>query len=136
MPRSATFTLKKEQRLKSRKRIQQLFREGKSFQIYPYTLYYILDTVGDHTLQAGFGVSTRLFKKATDRNRIKRLTREGYRTQCLALKEKLAANQLNLSVFFIYNGKELPTFEIVSKKSGSILDRLTRIIDEKIGVRN
>ena len=64
------FTFKKDERLKSRKLIGQLFKEGKSFSNFPFRILYLFVNGGDH-LQAGFTTSTKNFKKAVDRNRIK-----------------------------------------------------------------
>ena len=81
-------------------------------------------------LQAGVGVSSRNFKKAVDRNRIKRLMREAYRLQKHDLYNTLAQKNTSLSVFILYNGNELPKYELVYEKMGSILKRLTKFIDE------
>ena len=81
-------------------------------------------------LQAGFTVSARQFKKATDRNRIKRQMREAYRLQKNPLAEKLEATKLRLSIFFIYVGNELPEYEQLFKKTGSVISRLIKIADE------
>ena len=79
-------------------------------------------------LQAGFTVSTRHFKKAVNRNRIRRLMRESYRLQKNNLLNILQENHKNLAVFFIYTGNELPQYKDVFEKIGSSLQRLEKII--------
>lgn len=101
-------TYSKQEKLKSRKALEELFAKGKSFSVFPIKVFY---TVSDGELvQAGVGVSSRIFKKAHDRNKVKRLLREVYRTQKQPLYSKVAANQQQLNVFFLYIGKELPVF--------------------------
>lgn len=82
-------------------------------------------------LQAGVGVSSRYFKKATNRNRIKRLIREAYRLQKNNLFTHLEKEGKSLYIFIIYTGKELPAYDLVYEKTGIILKRLIKIIDEK-----
>lgn len=122
------FTLGKNERLKSRKLIEQLFKEGKNLVISPFRVYY-KSVDSPFTLQFGIGVSNKNFKKAVDRNRIKRLTREAYRLQKNALQEKLKERNIQLNVFFIYTGKELPGYDEVYKKVGSALNKLDRLME-------
>jgi ribonuclease P protein component len=127
------FTLGKGERLKSRKQIEELFSEGKNFPLSPFRVYYrVAPFVGasSSNLQFGTGVSGKNFKRAVDRNRIKRLTREAYRLQKNQLQELLKQKKLQLNIFFIYTGKELPGFNIVKEKVSVILARLIKIVNE------
>jgi ribonuclease P protein component len=128
------FTLGKNERLKSRKLIEQLFSEGKNFSSFPFRIYYLVGPLTIHnsqfTIQFGAGVSTKNFKKAVDRNRIKRLTREAYRLQKKELQEILRANNQQLNLFFIYTAKELPDFNITREKVNVILNKLIKIANE------
>jgi ribonuclease P protein component len=81
-------------------------------------------------LQAGVTASSKNFKKAVDRNRIKRLIREGYRLQKPAIQNVLHQKNTQLAVFFIFTGKELPSSSVVNEKIGLILQRLINIINE------
>jgi ribonuclease P protein component len=80
-------------------------------------------------LQAGFGAGSRQFKKAVDRNRIKRLSREAYRCQKPPLFQLLREKGISLSVFFIYTGKDLPDYSTVSGKIGVALQKLMRAFE-------
>lgn len=128
------FTLGKDERLKSRKQIEQLFNEGQKFSVHPFRIFYkFLTPPTDHpllTTHFGTGVSSKNFKKAVDRNRIKRLTREAWRTQNIELKEKLKATGKQLNIFFIYTGKELPDFTTVKDKVAVALKKLSAKTDE------
>jgi ribonuclease P protein component len=135
------YTLGKEERLKSRKAIEHLFKAGKSFSVFPFRILYMLGryggpfsnnqlTAAPARLQAGFTVSSRQFKKAVDRNRVKRLMREAYRLQKNELQLLPELNKTSLALFFIYVGKELPEYEWVNEKTTLVLKRLIKLIRE------
>jgi ribonuclease P protein component len=63
-----------------------------------------------------------------DRNRIKRLSREAYRLQKAPLSQLLEEKGKCLAVFFIYTGKDLPDYAIVSQKIGVALQKLFKEI--------
>jgi ribonuclease P protein component len=128
------FALGKKDRLKSRKRIDQLFSEGKSFSITPFRIYYLINfyTVphSPSNLQFGAGVSGKNFKKAVDRNRIKRLIKESYRLQKSELQQTLKEKSIQLNIFFIYTDKELPDFDTVKVKVNVALKKLRQLVEE------
>jgi ribonuclease P protein component len=129
----AQFTLGKKERLKRRKIIDQLFSDGKSIHVPPLRLTYkMYSNTLDSYLQAGFSASSRQFKKAVDRNRIKRVLREAWRLQKNPLQEKLTADKKQLAVFVIYTGKELPAFVTVKEQMAVILNKLLKRVNEDI----
>jgi ribonuclease P protein component len=130
----STFT--KEEKLKSRKLIQQLFKEGISFSIFPFRILYLFAETNHTPLQTGFAVSAKNFKKAIDRNRIKRLMRESYRLNKNILTTVLKTNQKCMVVFFIYTGNALPDYNDVTVKMQAALKRLNKIADEKIAANS
>ncbi|HNP53650.1 MAG TPA: ribonuclease P protein component [Ferruginibacter sp.] len=123
------YKLPATERLKSRKQIGQLFAAGQQFSHFPFRVYYLPANEQQH-LQVGVGVSNRLFKRAVDRNRIKRLMREAWRLNKQVLDEQLMANGKRLSVFILYTGKELPVFQETEQKLKGIIERLIKRTNE------
>jgi ribonuclease P protein component len=129
------FTLGPGERLKSRKSIEKIFNEGRHFVSSFFRVYYLqsqfdLSTKENH-LKFGVGVSTKNFRKAVDRNRMKRLIREAYRLQKNPLQEKLKEKNLTLDLFFIYTGKTLPLYKEVYGNMEKIFIKLDKIAVEK-----
>jgi len=119
----------KESKLKSRNVIQQLFSEGKHVLVYPLKAVYIFGNE-QHPLQVGVSASKRNFKKAVERNRIKRLIREAYRLQKPALENHLIQNKQSLSIFLMYVGKEMPEYEQLKESVEKIIKRMVKISAE------
>ena len=96
-------------RLKSKQTMERLFSEGTSFGKRPLRL--VCDTQKGNGLALGFGVSKRLFPKAVDRNRIKRLMREQYRHIC----SDPSYTPIEGNGFFIYTSQNLPSQVTIEK---------------------
>ncbi|MBT1689572.1 ribonuclease P protein component [Dawidia soli] len=96
------FTFRKEERLSKEKHIQELFARGSSFYLFPFKVMFLpqADPAGP-VHQVLISVSKRHFKRAVDRNLIKRRIREAYR-----LQQQLMPAAPRLAVAFIYTHKE------------------------------
>lgn len=125
------FTLGKRERLKSRKSIEQLFSAGKGFTVPSFRALYLLGDPAGQFLQFGTGASSKNFKKAIDRNRIKRLSREAWRLQKAPLQEILKEQNQQMNVFLIYTARELPGYNEVYEKVGKIIAKLCNILASK-----
>lgn len=125
---SKTFSYNKQEKLKSRKLIEQIFTQGKSFVVHPIKITFmpIEHVFTKSNIQVGVGVSKRNFKNATDRNRVKRLMREAYRLNKNTLQEHLKNSKIQLAVFLFYIDKELPQFHTLQNKMVTIIDKLIK----------
>ena len=124
---SKPYSLGRSERLKSRKQIDILFESGKKISQFPFRLLY-LASPGKGEVKAGFTVSSKNFPRAVDRNRIKRLSREGYRLQKKELETCVLKNELLISLFFIYTGREILTYQEISKSLNQVLIKLIRVL--------
>lgn len=120
---------KHAERLKRKSTIDALFAKGNRIHEGPISLVWILlDDCEDSRVKVGVSVSKRLFKKAVDRNRIKRLLREGYRLNQLSLKETLEKQDVRVAFFLIYRGRRMPEFKGMEGKIILTLQRLEETI--------
>ena len=112
-------TLGKEERLKSKKLIERLYKEGNSLKAFPLRMMYLQTEINsDFPVQVGVSVPKRNFKLAVDRNRIKRLMRESYRLQKQIVYDHLDKPH----VFMIsYLGKEEWKYEDLYEKMEKLL---------------
>ena len=127
------YGLDKKQKLKSRKLITEVFAQGKSFSVYPLRVTYLLKpSANTPGIQIGVSASKKNFKKAVDRNRMKRLLREAYRLQKNELLDKVKLSGIQCSVFFLYTGKEIAAYQEITAAMTKTLDQLNkRIFNEK-----
>jgi ribonuclease P protein component len=108
-------TFRKEEKLKKKKLITELFVRGKSISVFPLKMIYLeFDHDSTYKIQAGVSVSKRNFKKAVDRNRIKRLMRESYRKNKYLIYN---SEDTKKHIFmFIYQGKNEVTYQVMEEK--------------------
>jgi ribonuclease P protein component len=113
-------TFRKEERLKKKNLISELFASGRSVTVFPLKMIYLEN---DHSspfkIQAGVSVSKRNFKNAVERNRIKRLMRESYRKN-----KSLIYNDTDTKkhiIMFIYQAKEEISFDLMDRKMNQLI---------------
>ena len=145
-------TLSKAERLKSYKRIRILFAQGQKFKVFPLVVYFLLrDEEGEvrlrevegglerlreveeveAKLQMGVSVGKRHFKRAVDRNLLKRRIREAYRKQKLELKETLSASGISMDIFFVYSNARISDYAEIETAMASAL----AILADKIAAK-
>ncbi|RYF91009.1 MAG: ribonuclease P protein component [Chitinophagaceae bacterium] len=129
LPETVRYRYSKQQKLKSRKLIEAVFTKGYHFSNFPLKVFWLPHN-DFALLQTGVGVSSRLFKKAVHRNRVKRLMREAYRHKKHLLQEHLQLHNREMSVFFLYIGKELPEYHFLLQKMEVAITRLLKMCDE------
>ena len=118
-------TLSKSERLKSYKRIRILFAQGQKFKVFPLVVYFLLRDEEvekvEGMLQMGVSVGKRHFKRAVDRNLLKRRIREAYRKQKLELIENLMVSGLSLDIFFVYSNARISDYSEIETAMASTL---------------
>lgn len=124
MPR---LTFKKEERLCSLKAIEELYSKGKSF--HSGNLKVIFLTHQETSLppcQVVFSVPKKLFKRAVDRNLLKRRMRESYRTNKPDFYNGIMEKKIYLHAMLLYTSKEILTFEEINKNTLLALTELVK----------
>jgi ribonuclease P protein component len=119
----AKLTFRKEERLHSEKLIQELFETGSSFYLYPFKIFHKHNPdpqVGVH--QVVISVSRKNFKRAVDRNLIKRRIRESYR-----LNKNLLPVTPKYVIAYIYTAKEILTFAQIQDRLIKTLNRFDHV---------
>ena len=119
------YTFPKEEHLCRKKLIEELFsKQSSSFGVYPLRIVWIkAATPTSAPPQVLISVSKRTFKRAVDRNRIKRLIREAYRLNKYRLTEQPNGHEIAL-LGIIFTGKEKSPLTLVEKKLISAFHRL------------
>jgi len=125
------YTLKKRERIHHKKLIKQIFVNGNPFLIYPFKVMWIeTEFETGYPAQFGISVSKRRFKRAVDRNLLKRRSREAYRLNKHILYNELTKQNRKLAFMFIYVSKEILPIEVIETKIILILRRLSKMDEE------
>ncbi|KQS38124.1 ribonuclease P protein component [Pedobacter sp. Leaf194] len=124
------YTFRKEERLCSRKHLDLLFKNGSSFLLYPFRISYLfVNAPAEVQAQVVINVPKKRYKRAVDRNLLKRRIREAYR---LHKQESLYSNLpesnglLLFSIQFV--GKDKYEFSFIEKKLIATFKRFHNLI--------
>ena len=121
------FSLTANERLKRKKDIDTLFLHGKAFFVFPYKVVYRLvekEQAEEEALRFGVSVPKKSFKRAVDRNKLKRRTREIYRVNKSDLKQQLNDSKYSLHFMLLYNHKEILSSKQLTPSILAVLKRL------------
>ena len=118
----------RQERLKQRKSIQQLFREGKTKTFFPLMLYYKqYDPVDYPFHKLLISVPKKHFKKSVVRNKIKRRIREAYRQHKQMLYNKDTG--LPFLLGYVYISKNVQSYHSIEQQ---VINSIHYLLDNKI----
>ncbi len=120
----------KTHRLTGEIRIAKLFTQGKSFMAYPLRVVYFMDKDNrpNHP-QVVISVPKKRFKKAVDRNLLKRRLREAYRLNNTDLFNSISEKDYTIHIGISYIANEILPYEQIEKKMCEALTKLTSLPD-------
>ena len=132
---TSKYTLSKNERLKSLKVIRNLFEHGQKFKTSPLITYHHLHQMKTSNndpfpLKMGVSVGAKYFRKAVDRNLLKRRMREAFRQQKLPLQEQLIQKHMMLDVFFVYAHASIAEYSIIWDAMKTALEKLSSILEQ------
>ena len=113
-----------QNKIKGRLAIPELFKSGSQQKVFPLKSVYRKGEIL-HPLKIKFAVSVpkKLFKRAVDRNQIKRYLRESVRIHRDIFTQSENPNFLH-SVMIIYISREMPTYAEIEEKIILLFNRL------------
>jgi ribonuclease P protein component len=124
--RKVDFSFDKAERLCSKKIMDKLFTEGKTIFVFPLKIVYLETSIlSNFPVQAAFTVGKRNFKRAVQRNLIKRRMREAYRLNKHKFYVEIGEKQV--AVFFIYTGKTISEYKQIES---SVKKGLKKLLSE------
>lgn len=126
-PHTIRYTFSKDERLCSQKIISGLFQPGFFISKYPIRIHYLYTELPNTPFpaQAMFVVGKKKFKRAADRNRVKRMLRELYRLNKHVLYENLRKSGKTMAVAVFYTGDALPEYKTLELRFSLAFKQLT-----------
>ena len=120
----ALNSFSKKDRLCNSKRIKTLFSEGERFFEFPFKAIWLEDTNSSVPLKLAISVPKKRVAKASDRNRIKRLIRESFRSQRLSILTTLGQKNKSINLMLVYTFTSILSLADIEDKINVTLQRL------------
>lgn len=124
------YTFRKEEKLCSQKIIGEIFLSGTSFLCYPLKVVWKEETLPvPFPAQVVFSVPKRLFKRAHDRNLLKRQLREVYRYRKNELYQVLEESDRKIALMIVYIAKNKLEFEQLEGAMNKVILKLKKKLE-------
>ena len=125
---NSNFKFKKEEKLCNRSLIDKLFSEGITIYAYPLKFVFLKNelTEQDPILEILFTVPKKIFKKAVQRNLIRRRMRESFRLIKPNVYSSLQTKNIRLRIILIYTGKDLIKFDGINRAIEKGLNKILK----------
>jgi len=118
-------TFKKEERLSSKKIVDKLFSEGKSFVVSQFRVVWLnYELESRYPAQILISIPKKKIKRAVDRNLLKRRVKESYRKNKAPWYEFMIEHKLKCVFAILYNSNEIASYKAIEEKIILILERL------------
>lgn len=129
------YSFAKTERICSKKIIKNLIVQNNTLFVYPFKCYYSIENTDnqDNSNQIVVSISKKIFKKAVERNLLKRRTKEAYRIHKYGIIDSEdQINHIQYKVLFVYIAKEILTYQQIEKSLVQILKMLSQKSTQKI----
>lgn len=118
------YTFPKRERITSKIVIAQIFKKGKIFKAFPFSVRFLENQEIDVSAKILISASKKRIKNAVDRNRIKRIIREAYRLNKNILFSCLENIDKKIVLHLNYTGNKNPKFVEIEPVVVKILKQL------------
>jgi len=124
-------TFRKSERLCSKKAIEALFKNGKTFFCSPFLIVWSYNnSEALSPAQVAFSVPKKGFKLAVTRNLIKRRMREAYRKNKMVLHNYLMASDKKIVFTMIYREKSISDYATAENAVKQMIKMFIHTLDE------
>ena len=117
-------TLGRSERLKSEKDISVLFEKGMNLSLQPIRIIYLVNESTDKNwLKTGFVVPKKNFKRAVDRNLLKRRMREAFRLN-KHIMDAMNDGLKRIDLMLVYQGQKIEDYNKINESVKALLKKL------------
>lgn len=121
------FNFDKRYKLCSRKLIDETYNKGQLVKSYPFVVRVAHANLStESTFQIVVSAPKRSFRKAYQRNRIKRLCKEAIRTNKSIIDSFVRETNQQLALFLIFTGKEEIPIEVLNRKTEKLFHSIVK----------
>jgi ribonuclease P protein component len=121
----------KSERLCSKKAIEALFQNGKSFYCSPFLIVWAYSNSDmPFPAQVAFSIPKKGFKLAVIRNLIKRRTREAYRVKKAILYDILHSKEKKIVFTMIFRDNSIPDYITIENSVNEMIKMFSRTLEQ------